>query len=259
VRGQLLVVDDNPAYRRLVRLALEADPAFEVVAEVATAPDAVEAAARLQPEIALVDVLLPRGEGFRLPAALRAAAPACVVVLTSAHPEGDLDAMRQLGGVAFLPKSVAPSRLGRELSTLVAVADPGLDSLPRAEIDLPPSRESPRLARRFIEATLEGWGCAGLLDTATLLVSEAVGNAVLHAGSEVQLTLRLGAERLRVEVTDRSTVVPHRREAADSDLGGRGSGLIELLADAWGITGRPDGKTVWFDLAVPEPEPEPNQ
>ena len=249
MRGQLLVIDDNPAYRRLVRLALEADPAFEVIAEVATAPDAVEAAARLQPEIALVDVLLPQGEGFRLPAALRAAAPACVVVLTSAHPEGDLDAMRQLGGIAFLPKSVAPSRLGRELSALVAVTDPGLDSLPCAEIDLPPSHESPRLARRFIEATLDGWGCAGLLDTVTLLVSEMVGNAVLYAGSEVGLIVRLGPDRLRVEVSDRSTLVPHRREAAEGDLGGRGSGLIELLADAWGITGRPDGKTVWFELA----------
>jgi len=251
MRSQLLVVDDNPAYRRLVRLALAADPAFEVVAEVATAPDAVEAAARIQPDTALVDVLLPGGEGFRLPAALRAAAPACVVVLTSAHPEGDLDAMRQLGGIAFLPKSVAPSRLGRELSALVAVADPAVDSLPHAEIDLPPSRESPRLARRFIESTLEGWGCADLLDTTTLLVSEVVGNAVLYAGSEVELTVRLGADRLRAEVTDRSTVVPHRREVAEGDLGGRGSGLIELLADAWGITGRPDGKTVWFELAVP--------
>ncbi len=255
MRGQLLVVDDNPAYRRLVRLALEADPAFEVVAEVANAPAAVEAAARLQPEIALVDVLLPQGEGFQLPVALRAAAPACVVVLTSAHPEGDLDAMRQLGGIAFLPKSVAPSRLGRELSALVAVADPGLGSLPRAEIDLPPSLESPRLARRFIEATLEGWGCAGLLDTVTLLVSEVVGNAVRHAGSGVELIVRLGPDRLRVEVSDRSTLVPHRREAAEGDLGGRGSGLIELLADAWGITGRPDGKTVWFELAVPGTDP----
>ena len=78
---------------------------------------------------------------------------------------------------------------------------------------------------------------------------------MLHAGSEVELTVRLGPDRLRVEVTDRSTVVPHRREAADSDLGGRGSGLIELLADAWGITGRPDGKTVWFELAVPGTDP----
>ncbi|HEV8116018.1 MAG TPA: ATP-binding protein, partial [Acidimicrobiales bacterium] len=183
-----------------------------------------------------------------------AAAPTCVVVLTSAHPEGDLDAMRQLGGIAFLPKSVAPSRLGRELSALVAVTDPGLDSLHRAEIALPPSRESPRLARRFVEATLDGRGCAGLLDTVTLLVSEVVGNAVLHAGSEVELTVLLGPDRLRVEVSDRSTLVPHRREAAEGDLGGRGSGLIELLADAWGITGRPDGKTVWFELSVPGPD-----
>lgn len=253
--SRLLVVDDNPAYRRLVRLALENDVAFQVVAEAATAEEALAAAARSQPDTALVDVLLPGGQGFRLLAALREAVPGCVVVLSSAHPEGDLDAMRQLGGVAFLPKSIAPSRLGGELRALVAIADPGQDERSHAEVQLPPSPESSRLARRFIEATLESWGCTALLDTATLLVSEVVGNAVLYTGSEVDLTVRLGADRLRVEVADRSTVVPHRREAAESDLGGRGSGMIELLADAWGITGRPDGKTVWFELAVPEAVP----
>ncbi|MEJ7765926.1 MAG: response regulator [Acidimicrobiales bacterium] len=250
--SRLLVVDDNPAYRRLVRLALENDPAFEVVAEAATAEEALAAATHSEPDTALVDVLLPGGQGFRLLAALREAVPGCVVVLSSAHPEGDLDAMRQLGGVAFLPKSIAPSRLGGELSALVAVADPAQDERPRAEIQLPPTAESARLARRFIEATLESWGCAGLLDTATLLISEVVGNAVLYSGSQVELSARLGPDRLRVEVADRSTSVPHRREVAESDLGGRGSGMIELLAEAWGITGRPDGKTIWFELALPE-------
>ncbi len=251
MRGQLLVVDDNPGYRRLVRMALEDDPAFEVVGEASTAEEAVAAAKRLGPDTALVDVLLPGGQGFLLPAALRAAAPGCVVVLTSAHPEGDIDAIRHVGGTAFLPKSVAPSRLGRELGALVAVLDHVQDALHQADIQLPASRESPRAARRFVEGILEAWGCGDLLETVTLLVSELVGNAVLHAGSEVELSVRLVADRLRVDVIDRSTLVPRRREVGEGDLTGRGSGLVEVLATAWGVTGRPDGKSVWFEIAVP--------
>ncbi|MEO5679169.1 MAG: response regulator [Acidimicrobiales bacterium] len=251
MRGQLLVVDDNPAYRRLVRMALEGDPAFEVVAEAATAEEALAAARRLAPDAALVDVLLPGGQGFRLPGALRAAAPGCVVVLTSAHPEGDLDAVSQLGGIAFLAKSVAPARLGRELGALVAVADHVQEALHQADITLPASTDSPRAARRFVEGILESWGCGNLLDTVTLLVSELVGNAVLHAGSEVELSVRLVGDRLRVDVIDRSTRVPQRRDANDDDLTGRGSDMVELLATAWGVSGRPDGKSVWFELTVP--------
>lgn len=256
MRGQLLVVDDNPGYRRLVRMALEDDPAFEVVAEASNAEEAVAAAAQLDPDTALVDVLLPGGQGFLLPAALRAVAPRCVVVLTTAHPEGDLDAIRQLGGIAFLPKSVAPSRLGRKLGALVAVLDHVQEALHQADIQLPASRESPRAARRFVEGILEAWGCSDLLETVTLLVSELVGNAVLHAGSEVELSVRLVADRLRVDVIDRSTLVPRRREVAEGDLTGRGSGLVELLASAWGITGRPDGKSIWFEIAVPTEQTE---
>lgn len=251
MRGRLLVVDDNPGYRRLVRMALTDDPGFEVVAEAETAEEAVASAADLRPDVALVDVLLPGGEGFRLPAALRSVVPGCVVVLTSAHPEGDLDAIQQQGGVAFLPKSVAPARLGRELGALVAVLDGMQNALCRADVQLPPSPESPRAARRFVEDILQGWGCGELLDTVTLLVSELVGNAVLHAGSEVDLSVRLLAGRLRVDVVDRSTEVLQRRNAAEGDLSGRGSGLVELLATAWGVTGRPDGKSVWFEMALP--------
>lgn len=252
MRGRLLVVDDNPAYRRLVRLALERDPGFEIVAEAASAEEAVDVAAEAHPDVALVDVLLPDGAGFRLPTALRDVTPSCVVVFTSAHPEGDLETIRELGGLAFLPKSVAPSRLGRELAALVAVLDQVQDVLHQAAMQLPASRESPRAARRFIEGILEAWGCAEVVDTVTLLVSELVGNAVLHAGSEVELSVRLVGDRLRVDVIDRSTAVPHRRDAGSDDQTGRGSDLVEILATSWGITGRPDGKSVWFEVELPK-------
>lgn len=252
MRGRLLVVDDNPGYRHLVRLALEHDPGFEVVAEASSADEAVAVAAEIQPDVTLVDILLPDGAGFRLPAAIREVVPSCVVVFTSAHPEGDLDAIRELGGIAFLPKSVSPSQLGRELLALVAVLDQAQDVLHQAAIQLPPSRQSPRAARRFVERVLDAWGCTDVVDTVTLLVSELVGNAVMHAGSEVKLTVRLVGDRLRVDVADRSTKIPRRREAGKDDQTGRGSDLVEIMASSWGISGRPDGKSVWFEVELPK-------
>ena len=251
MRRRLLVVDDNAAYRRLVRLALRDDPAYEVVAEAGEAAEAVAAATEQPPDVALVDVLLPAGDGFRLPARLREAAPGCVVVFTSAHPEGDLDAMRAFGGIGFLPKSVTPKELGRELDALLAVLDQVQDVVHEASTHLPPSRESPRAARRFVQGILPGWGCADVLDSVTLLVSELVGNAVMHARSEIEVSVRLGTDRLRVDVIDRSTAVPRRRSAGSEDQTGRGSDLVEVLATAWGVSGRPDGKSVWFEIALP--------
>jgi DNA-binding NarL/FixJ family response regulator len=252
MRARLLVVDDNPGYRHLVRLALEDDPAFVVVAEAGSADEALSAAARLSPDVALIDVLLP-GPGVQLPSILRKAVPSCVVVLTSAHPDGDIDSIRQLGGVAFLPKSVPPAQIGHELAALVAAIGDVHDVLHEMSMQLPAAPESPRAARRFVERALAAWGHDGLVDTVRLLVSELVGNAVLHAASDVELSLRLLPDRLRVDVVDRSTLVPHRRNAGTDEQTGRGSSLVEALTTAWGISGRPDGKSVWFEIALPAP------
>jgi DNA-binding NarL/FixJ family response regulator len=251
MRRRLLVVDDNAGYRRLVRTALDEDPAFEVVGEAASSAAAVPVAVAVRPDVALVDVLLPGGAGFRLPSELREAVPGCSVVLSSAHPDGDLDAMRQLGSIAFLPKSLPPGDLGRELVTLLDDLSQALDVRRESSTSLASSRDSPRAARRVVERVLGSWGCdEALVDIVTLLVSELVGNAVVHAVSDVELWIRLLADRLRVDVIDRSTVVPHRRSAGADDQTGRGSVLVERLATSWGITGRPDGKSVWFEVAI---------
>jgi len=250
-RSQLLVVDDNPGYLRLVRLALEDDGVFEVAAEARSAEDAAAAATAVRPDVALVDLLLPGADGVNLPSMLRHLVPACVVVLTSAHAEGDSDAIGELGGLAVLPKSVAPSRLGHELTAVLADRAKAQDVVRQAVTRLPPSPTSPATARRFVGGMLEEWGYKDLLDTVRLLVSELVGNAVLHTTSPIELSMRLVAGRLRVDVVDQSTHLPKRRDAGEEDQTGRGSDLVERLTSAWGVSGRPDGKSVWFEIALP--------
>ena len=69
------------------------------------------------------------------------------------------------------------------------------------------------LARRFARLQLEEWGAPELCDSAALVVSELVTNAVVHTGTTAVLDLRLDANSLRIEVEDQhpGRALPHRR------------------------------------------------
>ncbi|PGH51760.1 ATP-binding protein, partial [Streptomyces sp. Ru87] len=112
---------------------------------------------------------------------------------------------------------------------------------------LPRSREACALARRAVRHTLCRWNLDHLADTAELLVSELVANALLHARGPVQLTLVRGPQVCCL-VADGSQELPRVRDAAADDEYGRGMSMVELLAGAWGAARTPWGKEVWFEL-----------
>ncbi|MGW4818577.1 SpoIIE family protein phosphatase [Streptomyces sp. NPDC004227] len=62
-----------------------------------------------------------------------------------------------------------------------------------------------------------------------------------------------GERRLRVEVTDAGDDLPHKRRPGELASSGRGLVLIELLADAWGVVPRGQGKSIWFELYEASP------
>lgn len=123
---------------------------------------------------------------------------------------------------------------------------------------LSPRLESVRAGRHFVQRTLTGWDLDELVDVATLLTSEAVTNAVVHAETPVLLDVYT-RDDLVIEVSDHDTtaVLPPVAAAGleslleEPDLdaeNGRGLMLIATLADRWGIVPRAEGKTVWFAL-----------
>ncbi len=114
---------------------------------------------------------------------------------------------------------------------------------------LPAEPVSARQARRFVTQALRKIGLPELTGTAVILVSELVTNAVLHANSEVTLSVGRTNGGLRMEVGDRSSLAPSVRRYSAEATTGRGLVLVESLADAWGSDIRPGGKTVWFELA----------
>jgi sigma-B regulation protein RsbU (phosphoserine phosphatase) len=130
------------------------------------------------------------------------------------------------------------------------VTRPGAGVRGATTTTLPADPRSPALARRHVTAVARAAGLDDLLDEALLLVSELVTNAVLHAGSQVDLRLDTSGTGLRVEVVDSTPgAVPLTpRGSSDTREGGRGLYLLDALAHTWGTTHTPTGKSVWFLL-----------
>ncbi|MER6538116.1 ATP-binding SpoIIE family protein phosphatase [Streptomyces sp900105755] len=112
---------------------------------------------------------------------------------------------------------------------------------------LEPEVGAPGRARRLTRQALAGWGLEDLSDTAELLVSEIVTNAVRHASRPISLRL-LRTDVLRCEVGDDVPQLPRLRQAKATDEHGRGLYLVHRLARRWGTTRLGTGKIVWFEL-----------
>ena len=124
-------------------------------------------------------------------------------------------------------------------------------------VSLDPEPRSVGVARRAVDDLLRSTSLEELADTATLLVSELVTNAVLHTATPVELRCSAGPDWVLVEVCDRSPVRPSLRNYDDDAMTGRGLAMVELLADAWGVEPEGRGKKVWFRLGAEDTEAAP--
>jgi GAF domain-containing protein/anti-sigma regulatory factor (Ser/Thr protein kinase) len=119
-------------------------------------------------------------------------------------------------------------------------------------------------ARKFVRDTLRSWletapgaeADGGLVDDAVLLTSELVTNAVVHAGTQVQVTCKLAAGAVEVVVRDSHPARMVPGPAPDDTVpaertGGRGLLLPSALAAAWGVSYGTDAKAVWFRMGLP--------
>lgn len=117
---------------------------------------------------------------------------------------------------------------------------------------LPAQTSSIRLARRLVRRGTE-FTSTELRYDAELLTSELVSNALVHAGTPIEVTVTLGAHGVVVTVTDGSDQVPVARHYGNPASTGRGVQLLEELSDEWGVIATEHGKTVWFRIGE-EPE-----
>jgi DNA-binding NarL/FixJ family response regulator len=101
----VLIVDDHPSFRANARALLEAE-GFDVVGEAEDGESALSAAARLRPELVLLDVQLPDLDGFEVAARLTNAAGGPAVVLVSSRDGSDFGPLVERSGArGFIPKA----------------------------------------------------------------------------------------------------------------------------------------------------------
>jgi len=108
---RLLLVDDEAMVRTGLRLILETEDDLRVVGEAATGVEAIEQAARLQPDVILMDVRMPRMDGVEACRRLVEASSAKVVILTTFDLDEHLFAAVRAGACGFLLKASPPDEL----------------------------------------------------------------------------------------------------------------------------------------------------
>jgi DNA-binding NarL/FixJ family response regulator len=98
---RVLLADDHPVVREGLRGMLAAEPDIEVVGEAASGPEAVILAERLRPDVVLMDLRMPGGDGV---AATRQLAGITVVVLTTYDSDADILRAVEAGAAGYLLK-----------------------------------------------------------------------------------------------------------------------------------------------------------
>lgn len=116
---------------------------------------------------------------------------------------------------------------------------------------LPVAEPAAGLARQVTRSAVAAWQLGYLADSAVLLVSELVTNAIQHAApyaAATVLRLEYSGNWLRIEVHDASPHGPQPRIPDWLDESGFGLMLVDALAAKWGVQQTIAGKAVWAEL-----------
>jgi DNA-binding NarL/FixJ family response regulator len=207
VMPTILVVDDHPITRDALSSLLQAH-GFDVVGVAADGAEAIHAAARLQPELVLLDLMMPGMDGVTALPRLREAAPECeVVVLTASGTEENLLSAIRGGAAGYLLKTEPAERLAAFL-----------EGVANGEAAL-----SGPVARRLLEQVRDGNGrSTGVPDTIAAVLSAREVEVLLlldeHLGTD-QIAKRLFISehtvRSHVKSLLRKLEVSSRREALE--------------------------------------------
>lgn len=107
-KRRVLIIDDHPIFRHGISAMINAEPDLNVCGEAGSAPAALDAMRRLEPDIALVDISMPGANGIELLKSMRAESPKLPMLVVSMHDES-LYALRALraGALGYVMKAEA--------------------------------------------------------------------------------------------------------------------------------------------------------
>jgi anti-sigma regulatory factor (Ser/Thr protein kinase) len=108
------------------------------------------------------------------------------------------------------------------------------------------------VARQQLRRWLNERGCTDA-DDATLVLSELVTNAMVHARAGCTIEMQYDEDLLRLDVRDPSPAPPVIGAVRPDNVGGRGLQLVATIAEEWGWEPTDSGKRVWANLVAPAP------
>jgi DNA-binding NarL/FixJ family response regulator len=119
---RVVLVDDSDDLRSLVRMALEREPDFTVVAEAADGASGVAAVAAHKPHLVLLDIAMPVMDGLQALTLIREESPGSIVVMLSAFTSnsGALERARALGSHGYIEKGGAVPTMIADLRGVLA-------------------------------------------------------------------------------------------------------------------------------------------
>lgn len=120
-RHKLLIIDDHPMFRDGIKAIVRANPAYDVAAEAGTCAEGLSLARSLQPDLVILDISLPDGNGIDLARNLLTYAPSAKLLVLSMHSKVDfIVSAFQAGVSAFLAKDSSRDQLLQALDAVVA-------------------------------------------------------------------------------------------------------------------------------------------
>ncbi|GAB4577280.1 MAG: response regulator transcription factor [Anaerolineales bacterium] len=179
---RVLLAEDQTMVRGALAALLRLEEDIEIVAEVARGDEVVPAALNAQPDVALLDIEMPGGDGLSVAPALREKLPACrIVILTTFGRSGYLRRAMESGAVGFLLKDAPAGDLARAIRRVMKgerVVDPDLALSALSEGENPLTGRE----REVLRIALEGVSIADL--AGRLFISE--GTARNHLSTAIQ-------------------------------------------------------------------------
>jgi two-component system response regulator DesR len=195
---RVLLAEDQAMVRGALSALLSLEEDVEIIAEVARGDEVVPAALDSLPDVALLDIEMPGGDGLSAAAALKERLPSCrVVILTTFGRAGYLRRAMESGAVGFLLKDAPASELAAAIRRVVSgdrVVDPGLAAAALSEGESPlTAREREVLAASANGATIENIAAKLYLSEGT--VRNYLSTAIKKLGARNRVEAARRAER----------------------------------------------------------------
>jgi two-component system, NarL family, response regulator DesR len=195
---RVLLAEDQAMVRGALSALLSLEGDVEIIAEVARGDEVVPAALDSLPDVALLDIEMPGGDGLSAAAALKERLPSCrVVILTTFGRAGYLRRAMESGAVGFLLKDAPASELAAAIRRVVSgdrVVDPGLAAAALSEGESPlTAREREVLAASANGATIENIAAKLYLSEGT--VRNYLSTAIKKLGARNRVEAARRAER----------------------------------------------------------------